>query len=55
MPKQLVEIGDDMALDERTRKSLDTILETIEKRKETFGKAVMGFAFSRDDSALACP
>lgn len=42
-------MGEEMALDERTRKSLDMILETIEKRKETFGKAVVGFAFSRDD------
>lgn len=37
-----------MVLDERTRTNLDEIIRTVEKRKETFGKAFVGFAFSRD-------
>jgi ATP-dependent DNA helicase RecG len=37
-----------MTMDERTRRNLEKIFETIEKRKGTFGKALVGFAFSRD-------
>jgi hypothetical protein len=37
-----------MAMDERTRRSLEKIFETIEKRMETFGKVLVGLAFSRD-------
>jgi len=38
-----------MALDERTRDYLNKMFETIEKRKQTFGKVLVSFAFSRDD------
>lgn len=38
-----------MALDERTRKGLDDIFATIEERKETFEKVLIGFAFSRGE------
>jgi hypothetical protein len=37
-----------MAIDEQTRDKLNKILETIEKRKQTFGKVLVSLAFSRD-------
>jgi hypothetical protein len=37
-----------MAVDEQTRDKLNKILETIEKRKQTFGKVLVSLAFSRD-------
>ena len=38
-----------MAMDERTRKNLEKLFKTIEKHKETFGKVLVGLAFSRDN------
>jgi ATP-dependent DNA helicase RecG len=37
-----------MSVDERTRRNLERIFEAIEKRKATFGKALVGFTFSRN-------
>lgn len=41
-----------MPMDERARRKLDEIFDTIEKRKKTFGKALVGLAFSRDENEL---
>jgi len=38
-----------MEIDERTRKNLKEIFEIIEKRKETFGKVLVGLAFSKNE------
>jgi len=41
--------GDTVVMDEGTRKKLDDILTVIQNRKETFGKALIGLAFSKDE------
>ena len=38
-----------MEIDERTRKNLKEIFEIIEKRKETFGKVLVGLAFLKNE------
>ena len=38
-----------MAMDEPARRKLEEIFSTIEKRKETFGKVLVGLAFSKND------
>lgn len=42
-----------MEIDERTRKNLKEIFEIIEKRKETFGKVLVGLAFSKNEK-MSC-
>ena len=37
-----------MTMDERTRIKLEKIFKTIKRRKETFGKVLLGLAFSRN-------
>lgn len=43
-----------MEIDERTRKNLKEIFEIIEKRKETFGKVVVGLALLKNEKNELC-
>lgn len=44
---------DEFKISPQTRKTLDNVLEAIEKHKGTYGKAIAGFAFSKNaDEAL---